>query len=197
MVFQGAPRKLPGRTWRNIEESRQRMDSKYSFLDQDGLFNDGGSPEALPRQAQPAQLPAAAGGMAAGMAEPQQRGPMAQQPPPQQPSDGFAEALDSIARALAYTEKRVASAEARLLAALQDNSRPSQEKKPGAWSGALAIFGALILLFLLIGVAVACGKGGGGAPPQQMPMIVRAGPAPTPLVLAQSGAMGPPATFLS
>jgi hypothetical protein len=122
---------------------------------------------------------------------------MAQQPPPLPPSDGFAEALDSIARALAYTEKRVASAEARLLAALQD--RPSQEKKPGTWSGALAIFGALILLFLLIGVTLAYAKRGqAGALPQQMPMIVRAGPAPTPLVLTQSGTtMGPPATFLS
>ena len=191
------------------------MDSKYSFLDQDGLFNDGAAAPGdavgpRPQGGQPPQMPAAAGGMAAGMAGPkppvpmpppmhqqQQQGPP---PPPQGSSDGFAEALDSIARALAYTEKRVASAEARLLAALQDKP----EKKPqggGGWGGLMAIFGGLVLLFLLIGLAVACAK---RSPPsqmtgvaQQVPMIVRAAPGPTPLVLSQAAAAGPPATFLS
>jgi len=185
------------------------MDSKFSFLDQDDLFNDGGGATGdVSRQSQQGrapQMPAAAGGLAAGMAGPgPQQGPppprqQQQQPPP--PSDGFVEALDSIARALAYTEKRVASAEARLLAALQD--RPALDKKGGWGGGALAVFGGLVLLFLLVGLGVACAKRGsagnvgvGMMGGQQMPMIVRAGPGPTPLVL-QQGMMGPPNSFLS
>lgn len=126
-------------------------------------------------------------------------------PPPPPAKDGFVEALDSIARALAYTEKRVASAEARLLAAM--NERAAERKQGnGQWGGGFVIFGGLVLLFLFIGLVVTFiskkkGTAGTIVGSQQVPMIVRAGPGPTPLVLSQPGpgvAMGmPPASFLS
>ena len=175
------------------------MDSKFSFLDQDDLFNDAAPPAAGGGGLTSKQQQQGGGGAFYGS-------PAAAAPPPLVPpsspqANGFADALDSIARALAYTEKRVASAEARLLAALQDENKSKRNTTNATSWSTMTIFGGLVLLFLALGlVAAACMKRGGG--PQQVvppPMFVRAvpggggGAGPTPIVFSQ----GPPATFLS
>lgn len=163
------------------------MDNKYSFLDQDGLFSDStsASPGLMPVQpAGPVKAPVVSSMPSSAS-------------PPQQTNNSFVEVLDSIARALAYTEKRVASAEARIMSALQDATFDKKTNRNNSWS-IMAIFGGLVVLFLILGIVVACIKRAGnnsniGVSTAQVPYIVRAAPGQTPLILPS----GPPATFLS
>ncbi len=135
------------------------MDSKFSFLDQDGLFGDG-------EISQDPQTDAGGGSgnnqqtlMRSGGARVTNHygGTSQQHAPPMRPNDGggmkmqqqqqqqqqqvgddaelptslsleaiLSGPLDGIARALAYTEKRIAASEARVLAALRETTRREQ-----------------------------------------------------------------------
>ena len=120
-------------------------------------------------------------------------------PPAQQQAselpEVFAGSLDAVARALAYTEKRIASTEARLMSVLQEQAqRQPAPSKGGAWGICLGV----ILLFLAIAAVVGCVRRGsapssmGQQVAPQMPMFVRAAGSTTPMVFSQA----PPATFL-
>lgn len=165
----------------------KKMDNKFSFLDMDGLFNDVGSPGDVSRQGVQGRGAQPTGGATVTMAGAPPLPPQPQEQPSQ--NAGFAEALDSIARALAYTEKRVASSEARLLAAMRDAAVPEKSQ----WSGSLGIFCGLVALFILIGLVWTVMKRSNGAQ-GHMPMMMTAR-GPTPMVISQ-GPMAPPSTFL-
>lgn len=191
------------------------MDNTYSFLDQDGLFNmEVSAPAegeqqprgvaARPQRAAPVPLPPhqSSGGAGAMTAD---------------TGNGLLEALDSIARALAYTEKRVASAESRLLAALQQTGEEQFKKQRGgaaqsssSWGGLFGAFGAAVAFFVIVALIFSWCRSRGVQSAQMTlppPPYVYSGTVPypmraptTPMLFSSGAASGigpPPATFLS
>ncbi len=174
------------------------MDSKFSFLDQDGLF-DGHEAQATAQPAQPAQATAqpAQPQQPAQARAPQRYGAAPQPTVPRQgpaeaaPQASIAQALDGIAHALSYVEKRVASCEHRILAALEEErKRPPPSPGLGGWGIALAGVLGLVLIAALIGALRR------GAPAPTPPLYVRSGPFTAPAPYAPLPPAGPPQSFL-
>lgn len=131
-------------------------------------------------------------------------------------SNGLLEALDSIARALAYTEKRVASAESRLLAALQREEEPRKQRgaqSSSSWGGLFGVFGVFgvtVAFFVIVALIFSWCRSRGAQSAQMTlppPPYVYSGTVPypmraptTPMLFPSGAASGigpPPATFLS
>lgn len=157
-------------------------------------------------------------------ARPQRAAPVPLPPPSHQSSggagamtadtgNGLLEALDSIARALAYTEKRVASAESRLLAALQREEEPRKQRgaqSSSSWGGLFGVFGATVIFFVIVALIFSWCRSRGAQSAQMTlppPPYVYSGTVPyamraptTPMLFPSGAASGigpPPATFLS
>lgn len=201
------------------------MDSKFSFLDQDGLFGDGSTvqpdQQRGPSDSYQQQQRAGRGITSAnthtygsiapsGGAANRTNTYSSQQPHPTQQelnNNGgggpvtleqvLSGPLDGIARALAYTEKRIASSEAKLLASLKDFYAAQQERmrpSPNGWMTAVAIVVIVVGLVAL----VACFR---RRPSTLQPTLYMQGPATmaapaAPSVVFPGATLAPPATFM-
>lgn len=186
------------------------MDSKFSFLDQDGLFGDGENSQEQQMAAAPNTSSTRGGG---GARMPNHYGGTAQNAPPmrptasnnnmiaQQPSGAvptleavLSGPLDGIARALAYTEKRIAASEAKVLAAL----REARDQKPPTMNGWIV---AIIVIVSILGIAVLIGylrkrPSAAGGTALFLQGAGAAAPAAPSIVFPAAG-LAPPATFIT
>lgn len=125
------------------------MDSKFSFLDQAGLFNGAGNEPETPQEAMMLKR---------GSIQPQskQYGASSQQPAPQpslippSPEAFLGTMLENIMKALAYTEKRIAVSEANILKMIE-----AQKKTPpsaiNGWIIAIMIVAIILLIATTVG----------------------------------------------